>query len=84
MYHAFGELNWYFFVLSNKDKSKKYNYKPEAVSSLSTAVFQQKLVQSLYLPLFRSLYSGLQFTGQVSYFCQWHKRLTKDFRFMLV
>lgn len=38
-----------FLVLSNKDKGKKYNYKPEAVSSLSIGIFQQKLVQTLYL-----------------------------------
>jgi len=44
-----------FFVLGNKGISQKYSYKPEAVSFLSTAVFQQKLMQSLYLPLFRSL-----------------------------
>lgn len=35
------------FVLSKKDKSKKHSYILEAVSPFSTAVFQQKLVQSL-------------------------------------
>lgn len=34
-------------VLSKKDKSEKYSYIPEVVSSFSTAVFQKKLVQSL-------------------------------------
>lgn len=52
MYRAFGEPCFLvFFVLSNKNKSKKYTFKPEAVFSLSTAVFQQKLVQSFYLRL---------------------------------
>lgn len=38
-----------FPVLSNKDKGKKYSYNPEAVSSLSIGIFQQKIVQSRYL-----------------------------------
>lgn len=37
-----------FSMLSYRDKSKKHNYKPEAISSLSTAVSQEKLVHSLY------------------------------------